>query len=674
MTFRAVFLGLIGAVLMGAGGQYACKYVPGAWGLVRGHLPVSVFGLMIFFVLAVNPLLGKLRASWRLRPEEVALITALILVACGITEAGMMRYYPRQLVHPIHMNRTHPGWQQDNVLAYTPPAMLANNGKDSEEVVDNFISAMGEPGKPIPIRAVPWHAWWKPLGVWTPLILLTMFAAICLAVIVHRQWADKERIRYPIAEIASSLLRQDASGRTTILQNKLFWLGLAIPLLIRVINGVQLWFPGPNALTVPMVFDFSALKAKFPEFMKTPGANHFLTPTIYPACIGLTYLLASDIGLSLGIGNLLSVTALYLMIVAGVDMTAGDMSGGYVSWQNFGSSLGLAVMLVYVGRRYYWHTLKEAVSFVPQPETERSGVWALRGFVLCIAGCVAILSACGMDWTLALIAMLAIMLVFLVCTRLNAECGTFFFGPGWGMPVVLVGLCGLTDLGPTQIIILGFMLRLMQGDTFECLMPFVANGLKMTSDTALKPGKTGALLAAGVLLTVAVAVPTALWADYNHAAALDRGGDGAEIFNAAQRSITQLKMSGELDKVMRFGTWDRLNNLHPDRTFLLAAGVGFGLLILCSVLRLRYTWWPLHPVIILAFGTRTVGQFGFSFLLGWFVKSVISKFGGAKRYEEVKNFMLGVIAGDLLGGFLTMAASWIYYGVTGLRGPNLVLW
>ncbi|MCX7590682.1 MAG: hypothetical protein N2255_03540, partial [Kiritimatiellae bacterium] len=198
MTRRAVILGVLAAILMGAGGQYAIKYIPGLWMLIRGQLPVSVFGGVVVFVLLVNPLLGRLHSSLRLRPAEIAVIMALVLIACGIAEAGMMRYFPRNLVLPIHQNRLMPGWQKVNVLSYAPSLLLANGGQYSERVVNGFIGPMGVPGHPIPITAVPWYAWWKPLLLWSGIIGSTMLAVVSLSLIIYRQWAERERLRYPL--------------------------------------------------------------------------------------------------------------------------------------------------------------------------------------------------------------------------------------------------------------------------------------------------------------------------------------------------------------------------------------------------------------------------------------------------------------------------------------------
>jgi hypothetical protein len=36
--------------------------------------------------------------------------------------------------------------------------------------------------------------------------------------------------------------------------------------------------------------------------------------------------------------------------------------------------------------------------------------------------------------------------------------------------------------------------------------------------------------------------------------------------------------------------------------------------------------------------------------------------------------MIGVIAGDILGGFITMMALWGYYFFTGAKGPGWQFW
>lgn len=67
-------------------------------------------------------------------------------------------------------------------------------------------------------------------------------------------------------------------------------------------------------------------------------------------------------------------------------------------------------------------------------------------------------------------------------------------------------------------------------------------------------------------------------------------------------------------------------------------------------------------------------KFGFSFFLGWLAKLVVMKIGGPKSYYSARYLMVGVIAGDLLGGLLYMATNYTYWLVTGLPGKTAILW
>lgn len=673
MSFRAILLGVIGAVLMGAGAAYVNKYVPGVTGLVRGHLPVSVFGLLIFFVAIVNPLINLIRPSWRFRPGEIAVIMAMVLVSCSITDAGLLRHFPRSIMLPVIENATtHKVWQHDKVLDETPSIMLANDGKYDDAICGGYKRGIGQKDKFLAFSAVPWNAWQRSLVFWCTVIGLVMIAVVSLSVIIHRQWAEKERIRYPIAELASTLLKQNDRGIPLIFSNKLFWIGLLIPLLIRVVHGIWMWFP--NSIDIPLTIDLSGLRAKFPEFMKTPGANFFTAVELFPACIGFTYLLSSEIGFSLGVSNFVSVFILFMLISIGIDVSGSQMTGGVMQWQNMGAFLAMGVMLLYIGRRYYWQTFKEAVSFTGHQETDRAGVWAFRTFILSVVGTVVVLSMAGMDWPIAGLAVFFTLLTYLVCARMNAECGTFFFAPSWMMPGVIVGLFGLTALGPKIMIILGLLMYVLTIDQFESLMPFAVNSLKIGTDANVKHGRTGLTIALTLLLVLSIAVPFILWAEYDHGVEMRRGAETVPVYDAASRVTTQLKLSGKLDEVHAYGAWDRLKAMRPEGDFLVAAAIGFFLLLACSALRLRYTWWPLHPVIVLAFASGPLAKFCASFFLGWMVKVAVNKFAGVTKYTEFKPLMIGLIVGDLSGSFLVMSGSWIYFLVTGTGGRHWLPW
>ena len=664
---------MLGAIAFAAGGRYANAYVPVVQ-MIRGHLPVTVFGLLIAFVMFINPLIGWLRKSWRFRPSEIALILALLLAVSSIVDAGLMRFFPSACVFPLQTEQTRPGWQSTKVVSYVPPAMLANDGQYSREVVEGYVTPMGTKGDPISFFDVPWYAWKKPLVFWGLVIGMTFTGVIGLSVVVHRQWARRERIRYPLAEIASSLLAEDEVGRVVLFRNKLFWVGVAIMLFIALLRTIALWYPN-QMVTIPMSYDFAALREAYPRLMQTPGASYLGSIVIYPAAIGIAFLLGSDIGLSLGVAGPISVFIIYGLTVIGIDITGNEQEGSPMAWQTFGGYVAFGLMLLYIGRRYYWQTAKEALTFVKCRETDSAAVWGLRVFLFCVAGLVVLLMLVGLAWHIAVVLVLTVMLAYFVMARLNAEAGTFFFKPSWALPGVLLGLYGFSALGPAGFMTIGLMYWILMGDPFECLMPFAVNGLKTASDTGLKAGKVGLVMGIAVLAALAVTIPTALWSDYNNQAFTTGGRYSHQSYESAERHIKRLDLAGQLEKANNYTSWERLTNIRPESRFLVSAAIGFALVLVLSAVRLRFTWWPLHPLVVLTFGAiLMVGKYGPSFLIGWFIKTMVTRLAGASKYADIKPLMMGVIIGDLLGGFGTTCVLWTYYFLTGVQGPNWRFW
>jgi hypothetical protein len=692
MTRRALIIGIFGAIVFAAGGRYINSLGTGP-NIVRGHLPISVFGLLILFAMAINPVLGRIRASWRFSGGEMAFILALLLGVSTIIDAGLMRHFPKVCILGTYAEQTTPSMQKLGLVKYVPPYMIANDGKYSKEVVDDYVApgdAIAWPGpwyKPwewdtkefgrtlkLSWDRVPWSAWQKPLLFWGAGLTLTYAAIVGLSVMVHRQWARRERIKYPLAEIISSLLVQDEQGRTAIFRNKAFWIGFGVSMFIA---GGNIWrLFDPESIYIPTRFDFPMLNEAFPKFMQTTGAGYFASFKIYPAAIGIAFLLASDISFSLAIANPVTVFVLFILLQLGVDTSGGGaLEGGVVPFQSFGAYLAYALMLLYIGRRYYWQTAKEAVTFVKFQETDTAAVWGLRIFVICSAGVVAMLVVGGMTWHIALLGIIVMMMIFFVLARMNAEAGTFFCQPSWTMSMVLFCVYGFGALGPRNYMGMTMVTYVLIAGTFECLMPYVANGLKVTTDTGLKAGRVGVLIAITVIAAMYVTISSGLWTDYQKTPSVSGSQDRMQMYQIAERQITRLDLAGELEASKRYTGWERLVKIKPDNRFLVWAAVGFVLTFALSAARLRWAWWPIHPIILLTFGSiLMVGRYGASLILGWFIKAFVVKFAGPTRYASVKPLMMGVIAGDILGGFITMLVLWGYYLVTGVKGPGWQFW
>jgi len=140
VTLRAVLLGFLGAV-----GICAVTYFNDAVmhqrTLIGNHMPMSIYGGLILFVLVCNPILFWIYRSLALSGRELAVILSMILAACCVPGAGLMRTFTCALIIPHHLARTQPGWKDHRVIELTPEKMLAD--VELKEVV----AATGDQGR-----------------------------------------------------------------------------------------------------------------------------------------------------------------------------------------------------------------------------------------------------------------------------------------------------------------------------------------------------------------------------------------------------------------------------------------------------------------------------------------------------------------------------------------------
>ncbi len=676
MTIRAVLLGLLGALFI-AVLAYLNDHVWVLSSFIASHLPVFVFGSLIVTCLLVNPLLFLLNRNWRLAPRELAVIVMMMLVACSIPSYGFLGVFAKSQVMPTNEYRSRAGWQKNQLREYLPPHMLAAEGKYVKEFTDSGITGAGERGKPISLGEVPWRFWAEPLATWVPLVVLMAVAAVCLALIFHRQWSVAERLRYPIAEIASGFMQQDRSRASpSLFRSSAFWWGLGIILFIRVSNGIYIWSEG-NWIHIPMWLNFGAVIGKWFSMSRADVLTwYWLNPAIFPTIVAIAFLLAADVSFSIGIAPpAFMILAWVLLEKYGVSLAhpgLGDfMIGGPAIWQRLGSYVALAVVLGYTGRRYYGDVLKRALTFAQPGGVEPYAAWACRLLILAVVAMVLILSWMGLPWPIAALVVPLVLLAFVGISRINCESGLFVNLPTWQPLGVLLGLFGAAAMGPQAIMIVGLLCMLFTVQPLECIMPFFLNGLRICSNQEIRPQRLTGVAVSTYVLVLVVAIPITLWAVHNYG--VRRGnwqyrwstGMSNFYYDAGDKMVTELKNEGRLAESEQMTPLQRLKNMSPDRKFLWGAGLGaLGVLVL-SVCRLRLPWWPIHPVILLVWGTRQTAEVGASFLLGWMIKSAVVRLGTTQTYKTTRKLMFGVIAGDLIGALIFMLIGMLYYNFSG---------
>ena len=96
---------------------------------------------------------------------------------------------------------------------------------------------------------------------------------------------------------------------------------------------------------------------------------------------------------------------------------------------------------------------------------------------------------------------------------------------------------------------------------------------------------------------------------------------------------------------------------------------GVGLVSVCAFMRLRFTWWPFHPLVLLLFNEWCLSRLYLSFFLAWIIKLLIIRIGGGRVFAGSKPFFIGVIVGQIvICGVWTVVGS-LYFLFTGSAPP-----
>ena len=665
MSWRALLIGFLGAMLISAFG-YINNNVLRLERIEAGHLlPVGVLVMMLPVVL-LSGILGAIHRAWRFRAGELAIMVLMMLTACSISGRGFMEQFTPVLDMPAHWNNTRPGWQERNLLQRVPDQLLPANGEYRADVTGGFVQGLGRRNETVAFGDVPWSAWARPLGTWLPLVLLTGTCMVCLAVVVHRQWSAHEKLRYPIAEVTATLLQPDRL-KPPLYRSRGFWVALVVVMGLHGINGIHAWFP--ESIEVPLFVNFSAIGQIWPSVWKVDFAGAWMSPRIYFTAIGIAFFIASDVSLSVGLTHTIYVIIASVLVARGVSLSTDYYSGGPMAWQRFGSAVAFACIIFYVGRRYYFEVMGRAFGRRGSETASTAAVWAMRVGLVSATALVVGLTLAGMTWSLAILFVLLMLLSFLIVSRVTAETGLFFIQLRWIPIGILLGLLGGRAIGPEGLLVVGLASAVLCLDPSQALMPYLINGLRLCELTGIKTGRAASASWVVYVVGIGLAVTVGLWANYNWGSTGDYWSlerIPKNIFDTANREVSAVSLAGELPVSEQLAPLQRVLEARPKPGFLAAAGIGFVVLLVVASLRLRFTWWPLHPVVFLLMATYPAMILGPSFLVGWAIKTVILRLGGQRVYDSAKPVMIGMIAGELLGAAIFVIIGGIYYTATGL--------
>ena len=572
--------------------------------------------------MLANTILAAGGRSLALNRSELIVVYIMLIVVASLATMGLCEPLLPCISAFVYYASPENRWQE-LLFPLLPSSVTFDDGAGNSA----FFEGLGAGGY------APYELWVQPLAIWGIFLIALYVTMVSVAVILRRQWMDRERLSYPLVQAAQLVIRSEEPDRIVnpFFLSRTMWAGAALPILVGLFTGLNKYLGGfpviPTAWTIPI------------------GFGQAINMTVSFAVVGFSYLIGPDIAMGIWSFALLSKVEKMLFVANGVTKQQ-DVWGVRVTelmnYQGLGALLVFVAIGLWVGRE---HLLQVWLRFLGRPSelsdddeimSYRAAVIGVLMGVLVMIGWFAFLGT--PLWASALF-IVVVMGIFTGLSRVVAESGvaaiiTPMNAPDFmmfGLGSKLVGVQGIANFS------LGYIFL---ADLRVFLMGVVVCGLKLIEGMNRQSRRIvfQAILVA-VFFGIAGSLYTVLEIAYRDGGINFSGW----FFKSLPQRIGNTAVKGmETPGVY----W-------PGLRFL---GIGGAGMLALTWVRQRFLWWPLHPIGFPIMTSWVVDWMWFSVFLAWLVKVTVLKYGGAPLFARSREFFLGLIVGRMLisGGWLVV--------------------
>ncbi len=655
VTFRAVLVGLAGVCLIAAVGPYNDLLLENTF-LIGGNMPLGMLVLMLLLLVFVNGPLSRWAPRYAFSGGELSVILGMMLVSCAVPLVGFTSYIIGMLEGIKHnagsqfevatlLSKLHlPEWVFPAVHGQTPAQQA------SDPVIRDLVGRI----PPDSAYGIPWSAWLWPLVSWTIWALAMWGACMCVSLIVRRQWFENERLMFPIAMVYNSLLEAPKPKRwfNDLLSNKVFWLGVAFVVALRGWNGLATYFPKywPE---IPLNFNVSGLMRNPPYLYIDWWVK---VSHVYFAVIGISFFLQTRIAFSIWFFYMLYNVA--LMVAGSYQM---DIKESMITDQLCGSAVMWGLLILWVGRNHYLMVLRQmfrgAASDEPREQylPYRLAGW---GLMFCLVLMVGWLYAAGTTFIGALAVVVMLMGLLVLVTRIAAETGLYY--DQINVPLYRIWTYALPARTTGESFFWSsFMGAAFAHDTRECAPVYMTHALKTADTAGIATGSRRfegptfvVLLMLSMVVALLVSAVSTLQMDYHYATAL-----------SSETVINPYAVQDMAGPMVLSPTRQYMSGITSGSGWMGNFAFGAAITAILGVLRLRLEAWPLHPIGFLLSYTAPVTHMWFNIFLGWLIKALVVRFGGATLLRRSQPLFIGLIIGEAVAAAIFLSTALVLAGL-----------
>lgn len=584
--------------------------------IVANHMPLGgFFFFLITLIFIINPLINWLRNQIGLSASEIALIWIMLTAASAVPGYGLMEFLFPYLSAPLYFTSPENQWAEVII-----PKLPRWSYLSDKRAVKDFFAGNSE---------VPWKEWFTPAGFWIAFSLIFFFAFVCWAVILRKQWIERERYVFPLVQVPVQLIQAKP-----LFKSQLFWLGTSIAFLAHLMNGLKNYFPG-----VPGFRLAYSLDSLFPDKPWNALVHGWpLMALIYFSVIGVTYFLQLDVALSLWF-----FFTFYKF--QQVLFSAFSITGVSTQHQVMGGDIVLISFLLWSSRHHLKDVLgKTLFNFRTIDDSDEPLPYKFAAYGM-LASFVAIFLMClalGMSWWISIAFIFLMWTMATVVAWMVANAGMLLVNVGFTPFWFLTTFLGSRRIDPTSLVILSFDRSSIPHWSSESLMPYALQNFRLSDMVGVEKRRVPGLMMIGIIFAVLVSFVSSLKFIYG------QGGENLEYWiymGVGRWSLEQANYAIQFP----YG---------PNRIGIYGSLLGAGFTFFLLYMRHRFLWWPFHPIGYLVGVEYASFHLWFSTMVGWFIKALILKFGGLRRYRLYRPLFLGLIVGEYF-----MVAFWSFVGI-----------
>lgn len=632
-TWRAVLIGLLLIPLNSFWIMQMEAVYYSAHSTVYGLFFNTICNLLV--LIGLNAPLKKFSPGLALSQGELLTVYIMLNLSSALVGHSTMQLLPPTMAAPFGLATPENEWGE--LFGRYIPRWLAIS---DERALDGYITGFKSESTLYTARYI--RAWLGPVLIWSLFICVLMFVMFCINIILRKQWTDRERLTFPIAQLPYEMTNP-VSG---VFKYKLFWVSFIIVGGVNIINGFHFFFPYIPYLRV-RPYNLGAFFTTKPW-----DALGYAPLTFRPFLIGLIFLIPLDMIFSCWFFFFFWKAQLILGSALGLRQRPEFPE------QSAGAYIALCVIALWMGKGHLGRIVKSVFHLAITPpstggpkdyrlgpppgggggENRDDGDTEPLQYRVAVLGLICgfafILVFCwkaGMSLWAAGIFFALYLMTEVGVTRVRAEVGSpihdlHFAGPEY----LMVDAVGTRNLGPSNLSILSFFWFLTRAH-YSDVMPHQLEGFKL-ADRA-RAGGRGILVA--MLIATVFGTIVAFWA----------------ILDSAYRHSGVVMSWAGIEPFRRLGGWLS----YPTSTDMMGMGFfAYGLLfgIFLMAMRLRFMWWPFHPAGYAVSSTYGMRDYWSMFLLVWLVKWLILRHGGLKVHRQAMPLFFGMILGEFaIGGF-----------------------